>query len=233
VDHRVVLVAADQRVGGLVQVAENSRSGARWGPVQEAADLGQKAHVRHPVGLVHDDHLDLVEVHVSAVDQVSEPARAGHQDVHAAAQRSPLGLDAGLRRSRRRPGPLREAEPLELSAHLGRQLPGRYEDEARGLIEAARPRRVTSGIPKAMVLPEPVGARPQTSRPAQPSGEGQSLDGERGVDPRAARVAASGAGTQGSMKGEDMVVRNAPVLCPPGGEVGQVSRGEGPETLIR
>ena len=34
----------------------------------------------------------------------------------------------------------------------------------------ARSMRATSGTPKAMVLPEPVGARPHTSRPSSASG---------------------------------------------------------------
>ena len=48
-----------------------------------AADGGQKAHVEHAVGLVQHQHLDLVQVAGTLLDQVDQTARRGDQDVTA------------------------------------------------------------------------------------------------------------------------------------------------------
>ena len=68
---------------------------------------------------------------------------------------------------------------------LGGELAGRREDEA-ARAGAARPgvTRSTSGMPKASVLPEPVGARPQMSRPARASGMVAAWMGKGSVMPR-------------------------------------------------
>ena len=55
---------------------------------------------------------------------------------------------------------------------------------ARGRFGLALPIRATSGMPKARVLPEPVGARPQTSRPARRSGMVAAWTSNGAVMPR-------------------------------------------------
>ena len=57
---------------------------------EEPAYGGQEAEVGHVVGLVEHGDLDGAEVAVTLLDEVLEPARAGHHDVDAAAQ--PLHL---------------------------------------------------------------------------------------------------------------------------------------------
>ena len=71
----------------------------------------------------------------------------------------------------------------QLVVDLQGQLAGGHQHE-RPWAGGARPGRTRSmmGRPKARVLPEPVLALPQTSRPARASGIGQGLDGERRGD---------------------------------------------------
>ena len=59
-----------------------------------AADGGQKAHVEHAVGLVEHQHLDLVQVAGSLLDQVDQTARRCDQDVAAVLEGSGLWLVA-------------------------------------------------------------------------------------------------------------------------------------------
>ena len=59
-----------------------------------AADGGQKAHVEHAVGLVEHQHLDLVQVAGTLLDQIDQTARRGDQDVAAVLERRGLGLVA-------------------------------------------------------------------------------------------------------------------------------------------
>ena len=65
----------------------------------------------------------------------------------------------------------------------------------RGRLGRTRSTPTTSGMPKARVLPEPVGARPDTSRPSRTSGRVRAWMGKGSLMPRAAREAAMDAGT--------------------------------------
>src|SRR6186713_2836827 len=60
--------------------------------------------------------------------------------------------------------------------------------------------RASSGRPKAMVLPEPVGALPHTSRPARPSGTVTAWTGKGSVMPSSSRRAHRCAGTPRAAK---------------------------------
>ena len=57
-------------------------------------DVVDKAHVEHLVGLVENDRVDMFKIHLTALDEVKQAARRGHDDVHAAAQGAYLHLDA-------------------------------------------------------------------------------------------------------------------------------------------
>ena len=59
-----------------------------------AADGGQKAHVEHAIGLVEHQHLDLVQVAGTLLDQIDQTARRGDQDVATVLEGSGLGLVA-------------------------------------------------------------------------------------------------------------------------------------------
>src|SRR5262245_41914252 len=60
---------------------------------------------------------------------------------------------------------------------------------------AWRPAASTTGTPKAMVLPEPVGARPQRSRPGRASGMVAAWIGKAWSIPRAPRLRTIQGGT--------------------------------------
>ena len=81
-----VLVAADEHVDRTVERGrEQQRLALGRGQVEQALDLGQEAHVGHAVGLVDHDDLDVGEVDDPLGDEVLEAARAGDDDVDAAA----------------------------------------------------------------------------------------------------------------------------------------------------
>ena len=49
-------------------------------------DIGQEAHVEHPVRLVEDEDFQVRKVDRSLVDMVEQPAGAGDDDLDAGAQ---------------------------------------------------------------------------------------------------------------------------------------------------
>ena len=77
VEDRVGQVALDQAVDGAV---ERGREQQRLVRLLEAAqhplDLGHEAHVRHAVGLVEHQRLELVDRELAPVAEVDEAARA-------------------------------------------------------------------------------------------------------------------------------------------------------------
>ena len=66
-------------------VAENIRF-CRFGGEQrdDLLDVGQEAHVEHPVRLVEDEDLDLPEVGDLLADEVEQPARRRDEDLDPA-----------------------------------------------------------------------------------------------------------------------------------------------------
>src|SRR3546814_16339685 len=74
-----------------------------------------------------------------------------------------------------------------------------------GRLGAAWSMRARGGRPKAMVLPEPVGALPQTSRPARASGRVAAWTGKGEAMPSSSRRAQRAAGTPRSAKVGDTV----------------------------
>ena len=65
----------------------------------DAAQIVDKAHVEHPVGLVEDQHLDVGQIDEALLHEVEQPPGRGDQDVDAV--RSRLALAATGRRRRR------------------------------------------------------------------------------------------------------------------------------------
>ena len=62
---------------------EEQRLAVVRGLGDDPVDGGLEAHVEHPVGLVEDEHADLLEGDDAAVDQVLEAAGGGDEDVGA------------------------------------------------------------------------------------------------------------------------------------------------------
>ena len=141
-------------------------------------DVGQEAHVEHPVGLVEDEDLDLAEVGDLLADEVEQAARRRDEDLDAAAQ----GLDLGVHRDpavddgrAQRDGPAVGPDAL---VDLHRELAGRDEDQHADRVAGRREAGVGvaaaggrgSAATKAAVLPVPVWAAARTSRPSRTSG---------------------------------------------------------------
>ena len=102
-------------------------------------DLRPEAHVEHPVGLVEDEDVDVVERDHLALDEILQPAGRRDDDVRALellrlrADRSAAVGEADL-------DALRRGERLDLLGDLERELAGRHEHERRrGLAVGGRP----------------------------------------------------------------------------------------------
>ena len=90
-EHGVALVAVDQALDAAVERGrEQQRLVGLADVAQHPLDLGQEAHVGHPVGLVDDDQAHVRQVGDLAVDQVDEPARGRHHDLGAGLERGDL-----------------------------------------------------------------------------------------------------------------------------------------------
>ena len=149
-----------------------------------------EAHVEHAVDLVEDEHRDVVEPHQAAREEVLEPAGRGDDDV-AARSRPALADDADAAddggdadAGARRPMAWISLATWAASSRVG----------VRTSAAAPRPSvaiRSTSGMPKARVLPEPVGDCATTSRPASASRRTRSWIGKGSVMPRATRASAT------------------------------------------
>ena len=117
--------------------------------LDDPLDVGQEAHVEHPVGLVEDEDLDLAEVGDLLADEVEQPAGRRDEDLDAGAQRLDLRVhrDAAVDDGRaQRHGPAVGADAL---VDLHRELAGRDEDERADRMAGRRERRVR-------VRPEPI-----------------------------------------------------------------------------
>ena len=179
----VLLVLPHQRVDRAVERRREQQRLAGGGRlVEQATNLGEEAHVGHAVGFVDDDDLDRGEVDLTPLDEVLEPARAGHEDVGAPAHRLQLRTEAGAAVDRSDAQLAGPAEPGELTAHLRGELTGGNEDEAQ------RPARVRAAEPRdhrdaegQRLARAGVGLARHVSA-GHPVGDGHGLDRERGFD---------------------------------------------------
>ena len=74
-------------MGGGSVAEKNSGLPLRGEVPQDAADVGQEAHVQHAVGLVEDQHLEPLEAGVGEPEVVQEPAGGRDDHVHPAPKR--------------------------------------------------------------------------------------------------------------------------------------------------
>jgi hypothetical protein len=113
--------------------------------LQHAADVGQEAHVEHPIGFVEDQDLQPLELRVGEAEVVQEPSRRGHDHVHARPEGVLLrphadAAEDGRARHRRVHGHL-----VQVLVDLGRQLARRGDDERAGHAAALRHEAVEDG----------------------------------------------------------------------------------------
>ena len=108
-------------------------------PAQDEAQVGDEAHVEHPVGLVDDEHLDLAGRPDVLLQIVDEAPRRAHEQVAALAQLLALlvVVDAAVDGEDPQPGVAAEKPRVGLDLH--HQLACRRDDEhARRRHPAAR-----------------------------------------------------------------------------------------------
>ena len=103
---------------------------------RDPLDVGQEAHVEHPIGLVEDEDLDLAEVGDSLADEIEEPPWCGDEDLDTLAERPDLGLHRHSTVDDRRPKRNGPAVGPNALVDLHRELARRDEDQ--------RPYRVAS-----------------------------------------------------------------------------------------
>jgi len=99
-----------------------------------------------------------------------------------AVERTALRFVADTAVHRAHAQPARRCERLEVATDLRGELAGRRKDQRGGLALAGPVDASDQRHAERDGLPEPVGARPQTSRPSSASGNGRSLDVERLCD---------------------------------------------------
>ena len=176
------------------RVAENSSRCAPAGVMSSSLrDVGQEAHVGHVVGLVEHGDLDRWRA-------CRRPARSGRAAGRGWRRRcrrraGAAGSAARARRRRRRRQPHAERVGRAGGARRGPARPARGSGPAPARGAGGRPPgcalagRASIGRPNASVLPEPVCARPRTSRPARASGRVAAWIGRGVLMPRAVRAA--------------------------------------------
>ena len=188
-------------------------------PAQHPLDLGHEAHVGHAVGLVEHQHLELVDRQLAPVAEVDEAPRGGDDDVDPLAELGDLAVDVGAAVDGHGVQPELLGQRGQDVVDLDGQLPRRQQDEGErpGRARGGRPcasrvpwPRWRSGTPKARVLPEPVLALPQTSRPARASATVRAWIGKALMMPWSASALVSSAGDAEGLEG-------------PGGLVGVVA----------
>ncbi len=128
-------VALDQAVDLVLQGGgEEEALAAGRNLVEQFGDLGQEAQVGHLVGLVEDGDLDGLEGAGAAVDDVAETARGGDEDVDAALQGVDLVAHGRAAADDLHLQAEHVAVGLEGVRDLHRELTGRGEDDAAGLL---------------------------------------------------------------------------------------------------
>ena len=109
--------------------AEEERLPAGRHVAQDAADIREKAHVEHPVGLVQHQMLEPGELRVGRPEVVQEPAGRADDDIHPAAERVLLRPDRDAAEDRRGAEGRMDREVVEVLEDLRRQLAGRGDDQ--------------------------------------------------------------------------------------------------------
>ena len=92
-------------------------------------DVGDEAHVEHPVGLVDDEQSAAGQQYLAAAEQVHQPAGRGDQHVDALFERRHLVAHADSADQQRHAELVIFAVFLEILGDLGGELAGRLEDQ--------------------------------------------------------------------------------------------------------
>ena len=108
---------------------EEERLALRREVLEDAADVRQKAHVEHPVGLVEDEDLEVIELRVGEAEVVEQASRRRDQDVGARAERVLLRPHRHAAEDGRRGEGRVDRQRLRVLLDLRRELAGGRQDE--------------------------------------------------------------------------------------------------------
>ena len=95
----------------------------------DALDVGNEAHIEHPVGFVDHEDLDAVQKELAALEMIEEAAWRRDHHVGAAIELAVLLLVRHAADQKRDGELVALAEELKGVGHLGRQLAGRLQDQ--------------------------------------------------------------------------------------------------------
>ena len=135
------------------------------------ADVVDEAHVEHAIGLVEDEDLDGIELHVALLHEVEQATGRRDEDVRLAAERLLLpaltdaAVDDGVRQAE-----VLAVRPRALGDLRGELARRREDERADAAVLRLGGRRCRIGRTNAAVLPVPVWAQPRTSRPSSTCG---------------------------------------------------------------
>ena len=189
VAYRVVLVITDQLVDRSFQRRREQEGLARdVGPVHQVAHHREKAHIRHLVGFVDDNHVHVRQLDGASFNQVGESSRTGDEHVDAAPQGGRLLPVADAAVDRGHPGTNDRGQRRHDLLDLCGELAGGDQDESRGM-----PATLTSETHARQPGKDRQRERKRLSRsggrlaahvaPGKGVGQGCRLDREGGEDP--------------------------------------------------
>ncbi|CAB4863850.1 unannotated protein [freshwater metagenome] len=179
--HRILQVAAHEVTDLAVQRCREQHRLVHTGDMtQDPLDLWGEAIVGHAVGLVDDDHLNLGEVHLFALDEVDEAQRRSHHEVDTLLEEGYLILAGGPAVCGEHHLAACLGDRREHLCHLKRQLTGGHEHEAvRAVGGGVRRDAAEHRYAKRERLARP-GTCPATDiLTGERHGDGLDLDGER------------------------------------------------------
>ncbi len=179
VHRRVTEESPHQHIHGVVQGRGEQHSLAlRRGGLQQPPHHRQKAKIGHVVGLIEHADLHIAQVAVPLLDEIRQPPRACHHDVHPPMQRRYLGVLPGAAEDR---GDGQAHGPCQRQDHrvdLAGQLPGGHQDQTARAAGAG----MTVGQPDGERDREPerlAGTSPAAAQDVHP---GQGIRQHSGLD---------------------------------------------------
>ncbi len=129
-DERLAKIFAGERFDfGRHRRAEEQRLTVGRNVAHDLVDLRRESHVEHPVGLVEDQHFEIVEHQVLSLEVVDQAAWRRDYDVDPAAKRRLLGSKRDATEDLRDPEAAVASILLEALANLGRELARWGENE--------------------------------------------------------------------------------------------------------
>ena len=173
------LIVAHQDVDGAVEGRrEQQRLAAGLHLVEQAPHLGKKTHVRHTVGLVDDDDVDVGEDERTAAHEIADATRTADGHVDPAAEGLELRAEAHTAIERSDAALADSEQRLELGADLGCQLASRRQHKRPGTTWSGPRHPLGDGKPEGEGLARSGGGPAADVVAVEGGGDGRRLNGE-------------------------------------------------------